>query len=474
MTAVKKKTINMTEGRLLGKIIIFVLPLMATNLLQMLYNAADMIIVGMSAEPDAVGAIGITSPFVNLIVNIFMGFATGANVVVARHLGAGDEDQTSKAVHTSILLSLILGSVGAVTGILIARPVLTLMGAEGKVLELAATYTIIYLGGSPFIALTNYVIAIFRAKGDTKTPLYILTLSGLLNVGLNVLFVLGFGLSVEGVSLATVISTALGGFVLIFLLRRDDTPCRFSWRRLRLDRRALRDIWRIGLPAGIQGSLFSISNMLIQSSILQVNNAMCPPDSAFQPVVKGNAAAGNLESFVYTATNAVYQASITFTSQNVGADKPRRVWRVAACCYLLDIIIAAVFSTIVLVFNKPLLSLYGINDSVAGSLEHIAYETAILRSMILLIPYFTLAFMETGSGLVRGLGRSTYSTIITLIGACLFRVVWVLAVFKALPTLEIIFVSFPISWAITATAQFICTAVILRRMIRKKEVQTPA
>ncbi len=468
MTASRKRSLNMTEGKLFGKILLFVLPLMATNLLQMLYNAADMIVVGLSSEPDAVGAIGITSSFVHLIVNIFMGFATGANVIVARHLGSCDDKEASKATHTAILLSVMLGAVGTLVGVIVSRPVLTLMGAEGKILDLAVKYTVIYFAGAPFIALTNYVIAIFRAKGDTKTPLYILTFSGILNVTLNLFFVLVCGLSVEGVALATVISTAIGGFILIWRLTKDDTACRFSFNKLRFDRRAFRGIWQIGLPAAIQGSLFSLSNIIIQSSILQVNNAVSPPGSEFQPIVKGNAASANLESFAYNATNAVYQAAITFTSQNTGAAKPKRVWRVMGCCVALDIIIATVFAGVIVIFNKPLLALYGVSDSVVGSLQHVAYEAAYIRLLYLLLPYWFLAFMETGSGLVRGLGRSGYSTIISLVGVCLFRIAWIALVFKPNPTLEMIYVSFPISWTITAIAQFACAAVILRRMIKRQ------
>ena len=470
MTATKKQ-INMTEGKLFGKILLFILPIMATNLLQVMYNAADMMIVGMSPEADAVGAIGVTGSFVSLIVNLFIGFSTGSNVIVARHLGARDDKNVSKTVHTSVIMSVIFGLVGSVFGFAVSRPILSLMGAEGKLLDLATVYTQIYFAGVPFISVTNYMTAIFRAKGDTKTPLYVLTGAGLLNVGLNLFFVLVCGLSVEGVSLATSISNLASAIVLIWLLSKDDSPCRFSFKKLKLDKRAFSDICRIGLPAGVQGSLFSISNMLIQSSILQVNNAMVPADSPFQPVVKGNSAAANLEGFAYNVQTAVYQAAITFTSQNAGAGKPRRIWKIMASCYLIAFIITTAMTTAMLVLNEPLLALYDVVDGAEGSLEHIAYEAALTRMKYLFTTYFLIGFMDTGCGIVRGLGHSGASTIFSLIGACLLRIVWVSFVFRAYPTLEVVFLSYPISWILTATAQFTFGIIALKRLIRRTDAE---
>lgn len=459
----KTKKIDMTEGPLFSKILLFVLPLMATNLLQVLYNTADMIAVSLSNEPDAVGAIGVTGSFINLVTNVFFGFATGSNVIVAKYLGACDDDKTSKSVHTSLVMSLIFGVIGAVAGIAVAKPVLSLMGAQGKLLELATVYTTIYFAGAPFISITNYAISIYRAKGDTKTPLFILTVSGLSNVALNLLFVLAFGMSADGVAIATLISNVISSFLLVFFLAKDNGPCHFSFSKLQIDKTSFWDIFKIGLPAGIQGSLFSISNMIIQSSILQVNNAMCLPDSKFQPVVKGNSAAANLEAFVYTATNSVYQASITFTSQNVGANKYHRIKNVMKCCYSLTFIIAIFFGGFMILASKPLLSLYNVKTGAAGSLNQIAFESAMKRIYILYTTYFLLAFMEVGSGVVRGLGKSTSSTIISLVGSCIMRIVWIATIFKAYPMLEVIYMSYPISWALTAIVQFAFAVVYLKK-----------
>lgn len=466
----KLKNIDMTRGPLFSKILLFVLPLMATNLLQVLYNTADMIVVGLSPEADAVGAIGITGPFINLVINVFIGFATGANVVVARHIGAGDHSRTSMAVHTSLIMSVIFGVIGGAIGIAVSRPVLTLMEARGKLLDLSTLYTQIYFASAPFISVTNCAISIFRAKGDTKTPLFVLTASGLINVALNLLFVLALGRSADGVALATSISNVVSSFVLVFLLSREKGACRFSFRNLLIDKGSFIDILRIGLPAGIQGSLFSLSNMIIQSSILQVNNAVCPPDSAFQPVVKGSAATSNLENFIYTATNSVYQASITFTSQNVGAGKFERIKKVMKCCYFLTFCIAILFSGVMFALSKQLLFLYGIAEGAEHSLEKIAYDTAIERMLYMFTTYFLLAFMEVGSGIVRGLGKSTASTVISLVGSCIMRIVWIGTVFKAYPTLGAIFISYPISWMLTAAVQFIFAVTYLRKKRKASEL----
>ena len=459
-----RKNIDMTEGPLFGKILMFVLPMMAANLLQCAYNAADMMVVGLSHEANAVGAIGLTGAFINLVLNVFVGFAIGANVAIARHLGAKNGDMASKVVHTSLVLALVLGVAGGALGISITRPVLSLMGAEENLLDLATTYTYIYFIGAPFLALTNYSIAIFRAKGDTRTPLYVLTACGLLNVGLNVLFVLGFHMSVEGVAIATMISNLASAILLIFYLSKGDDDCKFRFKLLRIDKRALSDVVKIGFPAGIQGALFSFSNMLIQSSILRVNNILAP-GSSYEPVVEANAAVSNLNGFIYTATNSVSQASVAFTSQNVGAGKYDRVKKVMYNCYALTGIVALVLSFFLLLFNKPLLALYGISDG--EGLAKVAYDAAMVKIKYETLMYFLLSIMEVGCGVIRGLGKSLTSTIVTLIGACLLRVVWILTIFERFQTLPSIYLSYPVSWFMTGAIAFVIVFVVLKRKINE-------
>ena len=469
----KKKSVDLTEGPILGKLIMFVLPLMATNLLQTFYNAADMMIVSLSHESNAVGAIGMTGSFVSLVVNLFMGFSVGANVIVARYLGAKDDKNVSKTVHTSLIMSLIVGAMATVIGFFISRPILSMMGAQGNLLDLATLYTKIYFCGVPFTAATNYAAAIFRAKGDTKTPLYVLAASGIVNVVLNFFFVLACGMSVEGVAIATAVSNLLAAVALVWLLSKEDGPCKFSFSKCKIDRRALVGIIKEGLPAGLQSAVFSISNMLIQSSIITVNNMVVPAGSKVEPVVNGNAAAANLEGFLYTAVNSVYQAAITFTSQNYGAAKYKRIWRVMAVSVLFGMAVGGVGSLLLTLFKNPLLALYGIKDGVAGSLEHSAYDAAIKRITYVISFYVLIALMDTTCGVVRGLGKTTVSTVISLLGACVFRVLWVTFIFAASPTLETVFISYPISWTITGIAQLSCAVYFLKKKIKQTSLAVP-
>lgn len=304
-----KKKIDFAEGKVFLKILRFILPIVATNLLQTLYNAADMMVVSLSSEPNAVGAIGTTGSFINLIVNIFIGFSVGANVVVAREIGAKDGERTKNAVHTALIMAVAFGALGMLLGQIVSEPVLRSMGNSGNLLELAVAYTRIYFLGVPFLALTNYLIAVFRAKGDAKTPLFVLMSTGLFNVGMNFFFVLVAGLSVEGVAIATSLSNVASVVVLLIKLHRDKDYTTFSWKRLKIDKSAFRDIVVNGFPAGVQGALFSLSNMIIQSSVVTVNNNLCPPNRTYDPIVNGSAAAANIEGFVYTSMNAVYQGA---------------------------------------------------------------------------------------------------------------------------------------------------------------------
>ena len=466
MQTVRKEKLDFTEGKIFFKLLRFVLPIVATNLLQTFYNAADMMIVSLSTEDNAVGAIGLTQSFLNLVLNIFIGFSVGANVVVAREIGAKNKEQTQKAVHTALMMALIFGAIGGVIGISISSPIMTLMGATGNLHTLATRYTYIYLAGAPFLALTNYLIAIFRAKGDSKTPLVVLALSGILNVGLNLFFVLVVGLSVEGVAIATVASNVASFLVMLLKLRRDKDYTTFSFRKLKINGAAFKDIVVNGVPAGIQGALFSLSNMLIQSSIVTVNNNVVGAESEYAPVVNGNAAAGNIDSFVYMAMNAVYQGTITVTSQNIGAKKIKRVKRVMYSCLLASVGVGVTVSGIAYIFKEQLLALYGIENG--EGLAAVAFETALVRFDYMVLPYFLCGIMEVCCGVLRGMGKSIVSTVISLVGSCLLRVVWLLSVFPLRQTLPMIYISYPVTWLITAGAMFITIKVLLKGMMKKQ------
>ena len=449
------RDLNILEGPLLGKVFLFSLPLIATNLLQTFYNAADMVIAGMSGVEGAIGSIGTTTYFINLIIHVFMGFSIGANVVVARQIGKKDRESVSKAVHTSLVMAVLFGALCTVIGQIVSRPVLILMGDEGHILDLATLYTRIYFCGTPFIALSNYEIAIFRAKGDTRTPLVVLSITGLLNVLMNLFFVLVCGMSVAGVALATVLANALSGLILGLILRKDPGYCQIELRKLGIDKQSFLDIVRHGLPAALQGVLFSISNVMIQSSIIRINNAVCPGGS---DVIDGNAAGLSLEGFVYTAENSVYQASVTFASQHYGAGKFKREGYVMRCCYLATTCVAVFASSVILFLRYQLVGLY-----VSAPM---AIETALTRIYIMVIPYFICAWMEVGSGVLRGLGKSLTSTLISLAGSCVFRLLWIWIVVPLSPQLTTIYLSYPISWTLTGAAHLIFSLWEKNRLIR--------
>ena len=464
----RKKQIDFTNGKLLGKILWFVLPIVATNLLQTFYNAADMMIVSLSSEENAVGAIGTTSSFIHLIVNVFIGFSVGANVTVARHIGAKNKERTSQAVHTALLMSVILGILGTFVGVFISKPVLKAIGNRGNLLDLAVKYCLIYFFGVPFLSLTNYLIAIFRAKGDAKTPLIVLAIAGILNVALNFFFVLVCKMSVEGVAIATTISNLVSAIILIVKLRKDQDYTTFSFKKLKINFTAMKDIIWIGFPAGIQGALFSLSNVLIQSSVVSVNNAMSPAGSGYQPIVSGYSAATNVDNFVYTAMNGVYQGAITFTSQNVGAGKPQNIKRIMYSCFLLSGLIGILLGWSIYLFRAPLLSLYGVGTGADKTLDALAVYAAETKLLYVCIPYFICGLMEVTTGVLRGLGKSVTSTVIALIGTCALRIFWVAVIFPLDRSLETILWSYPISWSITTLTAFIVIQVLLRKILKNR------
>ena len=469
MVVSKNKT-DFTTGKLFLKFIWFTLPIILTNLLQVAYNIADMMVVSLSSEKNAVGAIGTTTSFVHLVTNLCIGVSVGANVVLAKHIGAKDTVRAEKTVHTSVVISFILGVICMVAGLVVSRPVLSLMGNRGDVLQLATVYSMIYFAGAPFLLLTNFLSAIFRAKGNAKLPLVVLSLSGLINVVLNLFFVLVVGWSVEGVALATAISNVLSAGILALKLMREKDETKLCIRKLKIDWTECKEMLYIGVPAGLQSALFSLSNMIIQSSVVQVNNRVLteiyggtfPPD-VYQPVVSGNSASANLETFVYTSMNAVYQSAITVTSQNVGAKKSERLRKIVRCAFVSTLIVALVMGGILFAFEKPLLSLYGIVDGEEGSLEAIAMRTARLRTCYICIPYALAGWMEDWSGILRGLGKSVSSTVISIFGAIVFRIVWIFTVFQAYPTLEVIFISYPISWILTGVVLHVAVQVYIKK-----------
>lgn len=458
----KTNAIDMTTGPLFGKILRFLLPLIATNLLQVLYNATDVMVVGLSSNPDAVGAVGSTSAFLHLILNVFIGFSTGADVVVARYIGAKDRENTSRSAHTAICMGVIFGLLGGTVGILLARPVLVAMGYTGNLLTYGLRYCYIYLGCLPFLALTNFQCAILRAKGDTKTPLFVLAGTGLLNVLLNLFFVMVVGLSVEGVAIATAIANLTSSILLWLALSKNDGICSVSFSALRLSKTHFGEIARIGFPAGVQNAFFSVSNMLIQSSVLQINNSVTPPGALYAPVIKGDSSTNSIEGFVFSALNAVTVAGSAFTGQNVGIHDYRRVRRVLFNVALIATSLAALMSLAILLFREPLLSLYGVKNA-EDTLSQIAFGTAMKRVWFKWPAFIFFAMMNSAAGVLRGLGKSMTSAMISLVGTCVFRVVWIYTAFQYFGTIETIYLSYPISWFLTGAVFWVTVLILLRK-----------
>lgn len=438
----------MIHGPLLGKILLFTLPLMASSILQLLFNAADIIVVGRYAGSDALAAVGSTGALINLLTNMFIGFSVGANVLVARYYGAGKPDEVSETVHTSVMLSIIGGVLLAVIGIIFASPLLELMGTPENVLPLAALYVRIYFAGMPVILLYNYGSAILRAIGDTKRPLYYLAIAGVLNIILNLILVIVFEMSVAGVALATIISQTLSAVLVIRCLMHTEGGCHLDLHQLKIHTNKLWKILQLGLPAGLQGSIFSLSNVLIQSSV----------NSFGAIAMAGNSAAANIEGFTYVAMNSFYQAAITFVSQNMGAMEFRRIRKIAWQCLACVTVTGALLGNLSFFFGHQLLGIY------SDEAEVIRY--GIYRLEVIGTTYFLCGIMDVCVGCLRGIGYSFLPMVVSLLGACGFRILWIFTVFKGHHDLHTLYISYPISWAITASVHMICFLILYRRMVK--------
>jgi len=451
MARTKSYSIDMCNGPILPKLLRFALPLICSSMLQLLFNAADVIVVGRFAGDNSLAAVGSTSSLINLLVNLFMGLSVGANIVAAKCFGSKDEKGLHEAVHTSILLSILSGLIITVIGVFGARKILQLMQSPPEVLELAALYLRIYFLGMIPTMLYNFGAALLRAAGDTQRPLYYLSLAGLINVVLNLFFVVVLKMDVAGVALATIIAQTISALLVIRCLLHESGAIRLEIQKLRIYPRMLRQILRVGLPAGLQSVLFSLSNVVIQSSI----------NSFGEIVVAGNSAASSIENFVYVAMNAIHQAAISFTSQNYGAGKYRRIWRVLFLSQLCAIVIGLILGNLVVFFGPQLLRLYTTNPFV---MTH-----ALVRMRILCVTYFICGIMDVAVGTLRGIGQSVLPMIVSLVGVCGLRLIWISTVFKipVYHTINTVYYSYPLSWAITAIAHLICIFFAMRKVKRQ-------
>lgn len=444
----KQYEIDMCNGPLLGKILRFTLPLMASSILQLLFNAADMVVVGRYAGSVSLAAVGCTAPLFNLLINVFLGLSVGANVIVAHYYGAKKDKELSDAVHTAIALSIVCGIGLAIIGVLIADYTLTLMGTPEDVLPHSVAYMRVYFIGMPVTLLYNFGAAILRAVGDTKRPLYYLMGAGVINVVLNMFFVIVFGMGVTGVALATVLSQVVSAVLVARCLMNSEGAIRLELSRLKIDKDKMIRIARVGLPAGFQGAVFSISNVLIQSSVNTFGSI----------AVAGNSAASNIEGFVYNGMNAFHQTALSFTGQNMGAKKSDRVKKILIQCLICVTITGLIMGYAGLLFGSQLLSIYSKDEAV------IAF--GMRRLTIILGTYFLCGMMDVMVGSLRGMGYSIMPMIVSLLGACGLRVLLILTLFRAHPSPELLYELYPITWIVTFLTHVICYLLVARTKLK--------
>ena len=449
--------IDMTHGPILKKLLLFTVPLILSSILQLLFNAADVVVVGRFAQQGdlCLAAVGSTGSLTSLIVNMFVGLSVGTNVVAARAWGSGDHKAMEDSVHTSMLVSVVSGVILAVVGVIGARVFLEWMNTPEEVIDLSSLYLRIYFAGMPANMIYNFGSAILRSVGDTRRPLIYLIIAGVLNVILNLFFVIVLHMDVEGVALATIISQAVSAALVVICLMRSEGGLRLTLKKLRIAGNMLKEIARIGLPAGFQGVLFSISNVMIQSSI-----------NAFgATVMAGSSAAGNLEGFVYVGMNAFHQAAVSFSSQNLGAGEYKRIWRIAVVCQVCVTVVGLLMGVGVWFFGSELLRIYTTSQEVVNA--------GLVRLSYVCLPYALCGMMDVMTGSLRGIGYSVMPMLVSILGICVFRVAWIATVCKlpACSDIDFVYLSYPISWIITLIAHTICFVWAMRRVKLKLNAQ---
>ena len=447
--------IDMLNGPLLFKIIRFYIPLMLSGILQLLYNAADIIVVGRFTGSTALAAVGSTASMTNLIVSLFIGLSVGTSVLVAQYHGAGDHGNVSRVVHTSIASSVICGIFIGTVGIIMARNILIAMGSPEDVIDLSTLYLRIYFAGMPVQMVYNFGSAILRAVGDTRRPLFYLTVSGLINVTLNFIFVVFFHMGVAGVAIATVISQIISAALVLICLIQYNGACRLVLKDIRIHNDKLVEILKIGVPAGLQGAVFSLSNVIIQSSVNSFGSA----------VMAGNSAASNIEGFIYVSMNSFHHSALAFTGQNYGAGNYKRINRIFLICSLLVCITGFGLGTFAVLFGEQLLGIYA-----PGNTEVIGY--GMIRLSIYARTYFTCGLMDVVVGMLRGLGTSLIPMIVSVIGVCGIRITWVYTVFAKNRDLRTLYLSYPVSWTITAIIHIISFFILFSKRKKKANLQT--
>lgn len=433
-----KYEIDMCNGTLMDKLISFSLPLMLSGILQLLFNAVDIIVVGRFTGSQALAAVGSTTALINIFTNLFIGISLGANVLAARFYASGKEKEMSETVHTSITLALISGLVMALAGVLLARFALNLMGTPNDVIDQSVLYMRIYFLGMPFFMLYNYGAAILRAVGDTKRPLFFLVISGMTNAVLNLVLVIVFHMGVAGVAIGTIVSQLISSILVLRCLYTSNTSYRLYFSKLGIKTQYLKQIFQVGIPAGIQSTVINLSNALLQSSV----------NSFGSVAMAGYTAANNIFGFLYMSVNAVTQSCMSFTSQNYGVKKLKRMDRVLLDCTILSVGVALTLGCGAYFFGPELLKIYTSDaDVIRCGVEVLAFTT---------VPYFCCGIMDLLPGALRGMGYSGVPMILSIIGTVGTRIVWIFGLFPAHRSLSFLFISYPVSWILTILMQAVC------------------
>lgn len=433
-----KYEIDMCNGTLMDKLISFSLPLMLSGILQLLFNAVDIIVVGRFTGSQALAAVGSTTALINIFTNLFIGISLGANVLAARFYASGKEKEMSETVHTSITLALISGLVMALAGVLLARFALNLMGTPNDVIDQSVLYMRIYFLGMPFFMLYNYGAAILRAVGDTKRPLFFLVISGMTNAVLNLVLVIVFHMGVAGVAIGTIVSQLISSILVLRCLYTSNTSYRLYFSKLGIKTQYLKQIFQVGIPAGIQSTVINLSNALLQSSV----------NSFGSVAMAGYTAANNIFGFLYMSVNAVTQSCMSFTSQNYGVKKLKRMDRVLLDCMILSVGVALTLGCGVYFLGPELLKIYTSEaDVIRCGVEVLAFTT---------VPYFCCGIMDLLPGALRGMGHSGVPMILSIIGTVGTRIVWIFGLFPAHRSLSFLFISYPVSWILTILMQAVC------------------
>lgn len=454
----KQYEMDMCSGPILRKMLMFALPLMLSSILQLLFNAADIVVVGKFAGDNSLAAVGSNTALINLLTNLFIGLSIGANVVAARHYGAKAWDDLRRTVHTAMLLSMLSGALLLVLGVIGAEQMLIWMQTPEEVLPLATVYLRIYFLGMISTMVYNFGSALLRAVGDTKRPLYFLLCAGVINVILNLLFVIGFQMDVMGVAIATVISEIVSALLVLRCLVKEKGGIHLELRAMRIDRKKMLQILRIGLPAGFQGVVFALSNVVIQSSVNIFGNI----------VVAGNSAAANLEGFVYMAMNAFYQTTLSFVSQNYGAGKQKRINRIVLLGEACVIVTGTLLGNMVVFFGNDLLQIYSNNPEViAAGMVRLHYISMI---------YALCGIMDVMVGALRGIGYSIMPMIVSIVGVCVLRLIWLATVFQIpeFHKIETVYLSYPVTWILTSLVYIVFFVWIRIRSARKKSAPSAA